>query len=677
MSFDLLNIGKNGILAHQQSLQTTGKNINNADTDSYVRERTEYTESQFGGLERVRVQRMMDDFANRQLRTDISKVNYYEANLQQAEQLDTLLGDSTTNVSSSIEGFFNTLQDANNDPGSVTARQLVLADANAMVTKFNDFSSYLSDQQSIINDRIKLSTDRINSIAENIGGLNERIFASQGGNNANGDTNALLNQRDEELRKLAELVQFSVVERDNGGLSVHLKNGQPLVLEDGRFNSVAVRNNPNTERLEFMLEKEHGGGSKSEFLVPVGEIGGQVGGYLEYRDETLMTTQRRLGQLAVRITDSMNTQNQKGMDLDNQLGRKLFDLSLTEAPGLPYKENTGNAEVAVKVLEGNSESFPSENLQVTMTSATDYEVVAVDSTGVPLDGAEVVTGTLDGSGNADIVRYGVSLNVANTANAGDKFLAKPAESAAAEISLAVRRPEDIALASPIRVRNNPDNSGTSSIELSQINEPDDYYNASGDGLLATSPAEVEVLAVTGNQYTLRLNDANGNQIGDDLVTSDMDNIIQQVYDNTTPAIATTPDYEINIVGEPAVGDSYEMEYNLNGFDDNSNGQNLSDLQRQQLVRRDGAEDFDPTMTFNESYGRLVSDVGSKVSQNRVLRDSAEAIRSQTEALYESQAGVNLEEEAVSLIHYQQAYTASARIITTSQTIFDTLLRSLG
>ena len=152
-------------------------------------------------------------------------------------------------------------------------------------------------------------------------------------------------------------------------------------------------------------------------------------------------------------------------------------------------------------------------------------------------------------------------------------------------------------------------------------------------------------------------------------------MIQQVYDNA--GIGIDADYDINIVGEPEALDSYRIEYNLNGFDDNSNGQELSDLQRQQLVRRDGAEDFEPTMTFNESYGRLVSDVGSKVSQNRVLRDSAVAVKAQTEALYESQAGVNLEEEAANLIQYQQAYTASARIITTSQTIFDTLLRSLG
>ncbi|MEC9319698.1 MAG: flagellar hook-associated protein FlgK [Pseudomonadota bacterium] len=670
MSFDLLNIGKNGILAHQQSLQVTGQNINNANTPSYVRERTEYLESQYGGLERVRVQRMIDEFSNRQLRTDISRVSFYEANLEQAEQLDTLLGDSTTNVSSTIESFFNTLQDANNDPGSVTARQLVLAEADGMVTKFNDFSSYLNDQEDIIDERLKLSTERVNSIAENIGDLNERIFAASGSQNANGDVNALKNQRDEQLRQLAELVEFSVVEQDNGGLSVNLKNGQPLVLEDGRFNSVAVKNNPNTERLEFVLRKDHGGGKQSEFVVRSDEIGGSVGGYLEYRDDILMPTQRRLGQLAIRITDTLNSQNQKGMDLDNQLGRKLFDLSQTQASGLAYEENTGNGEVTVGVLEGNSASFPSENLQVTMTSATDYEVVAVDSNGQPLEGADVITGTVDGAGNADIEEYGITLNVANTPAAGDRFLVKPAESAASEIELVVRRPEDLALASPIRVQNNIDNQGAAEIQISEINAPDDYYDAGNNTLLGTAPARIEVTGKTGNAYDIELFDKDGNSMGTLAGTTDLENIVGQIAGGD-------PDYDVSIVGEPSVGDSYSIEYNTNGFDDNSNGQELADLQRQQLVRRDGAEAEDPTMTFNESYARLVSDVGSRVSQNRVLRDSAEAIKSQTEALYESKAGVNLEEEAANLIQYQQAYTASARIITTSQTIFDTLLRSLG
>jgi len=677
MSFDLLNIGKEGILAHQQSLQTTSKNINNANTPSYVRERTHYIESQYGGLEQVRVERMIDQFTTRQLRTDTSNVAFYEANLEQAEQLDSLLGDSTTNIASTVESFFNTMQDANNDPGSVTARQLVIAEADAMVTKFGDFSGYLDDQKQIINDRLKLSTDRINSLASNIGELNKRIATSNQRNSENGDINALLNKRDEQLLQLSELVEFQTVEAKNGAVTVNLQNGQPLILEDGRFNAVAVKSNPNTERLELALQKRNSTGDVSQFFVDTKEVGGSVGGYLDYRDKVLMPTQQRLGQLAVRIADSLNTQNQKGMDLDNQLGQKLFDLKRTEASGFPNDKNTGNQSVSVSVLEGNSKSFPSENIEIGYENGQ-YYAVPVETDGRQADGAEKITFNGAANSSVDIEELGITVNLGGgTPDEGDSFLVKPAESAASEIELIIRRPEDLALASPVRTINDIDNQGAAEVELSQVNVPDDFYNASGDGLLATSPAEVEVVAVNGDQYDVRLNDANGNQIGDTLTTSNLDNIIQQVYDGTMPAITTEPDYDINVVGEPAAGDSYRIEYNRNGFDDNSNGQKLTELQRQQLVRRDGGEEADPTMTFNESYGRLVSDVGSRVSQNRVLRDSAEAVKGQTEALYESKSGVNLEEEAANLIQYQQAYTASARIISTSQTIFDTLLRSLG
>ena len=670
MSFDLLNIGKNGILAHQQSLQITGKNINNTNTPSYVRERTEYMESEYGGLERLRVQRMIDEFANRQLRNDISNVSYYEANLEQAEQLDTLLGDSTTNVASSVESFFNTLQDANNDPGSVTARQLVLAEADAMVTKFNDFSQYLNDQKGIINDRLTLSTDRINSISKNLAELNSKIQNSAGKNNDNGDLNALLNKRDEQLRELAELVEFSTVEQKSGALSVNLKNGQPIVLENGRFNAVAMKSNPDTERLEMVLKKEHSGGSVSEFYVPTDELGGSIGGYLEYRDEVLVPTQKRLGQLAVRIEDSMNTQNQKGMDLDNQLGRKIFDLSQTESQALQYADNTGTGEMTVRILEGDSKSFPSENLRITKTANPDeYEIVPVNEDGTVVSGADTITVTQASPGTIDISELGISLDLTGAANAGDQFLAKPADRAASEISLAIRRPEDIALANPIRVKDGMDNQGAAGIEIAAINTPDDYYDTTNNTLLGTAPARIEVTGQTGNAYDLDVFDKDGNLINSITGTTDLNGILGQ-------AGLTDPDYEVDINGEPAVGDEYTIEYNTNGFDDNSNGQAMADLQRQQLVRRSGGEEAEPTMTFNESYGRLVSDVGSRVSQNRVLRDSAEAIKSQTETLYDSQAGVNLEEEAANLIQYQQAYTASARIITTSQTIFDTLLTSL-
>ena len=54
-------------------------------------------------------------------------------------------------------------------------------------------------------------------------------------------------------------------------------------------------------------------------------------------------------------------------------------------------------------------------------------------------------------------------------------------------------------------------------------------------------------------------------------------------------------------------------------------------------------------------------------------EAAQVKCEQTENLFQSQAGVNLDEEAANLIRFQQCYAACAKIISTSQTVFDSLI----
>ena len=54
-------------------------------------------------------------------------------------------------------------------------------------------------------------------------------------------------------------------------------------------------------------------------------------------------------------------------------------------------------------------------------------------------------------------------------------------------------------------------------------------------------------------------------------------------------------------------------------------------------------------------------------RDRVLKDQAVENR-------ESLAGVNLDEEAASLIRFQQSYQASARLVQTANELFETIVR---
>ena len=56
-----------------------------------------------------------------------------------------------------------------------------------------------------------------------------------------------------------------------------------------------------------------------------------------------------------------------------------------------------------------------------------------------------------------------------------------------------------------------------------------------------------------------------------------------------------------------------------------------------------------------------------------MLSEAEAKQAQSLDRFNSEAGVNMDEEAANLVRFQQAYAASAQIITTAKEVFDTLL----
>ena len=125
-------------------------------------------------------------------------------------------------------------------------------------------------------------------------------------------------------------------------------------------------------------------------------------------------------------------------------------------------------------------------------------------------------------------------------------------------------------------------------------------------------------------------------------------------------------YQVRLSGAPATGDQFGVTYNSNGSSDNRNALALATLQTAPLIGSGQA-------TFADGYAELVQYVGSKTSAARVDADAADSVVQQSTALRDGLAGVNLDEEAANLLRFQQAYTASARVVSTARELFNSLL----
>ncbi len=80
-----------------------------------------------------------------------------------------------------------------------------------------------------------------------------------------------------------------------------------------------------------------------------------------------------------------------------------------------------------------------------------------------------------------------------------------------------------------------------------------------------------------------------------------------------------------------------------------------------------------TLTVSQFYNGLASSVGSDINAVQSTADAQQLVLSQLENQRTSVSGVSLDEEMTSLIQYQRAYDAAARLVNTANEMFQTVL----
>ncbi|WKE66715.1 flagellar hook-associated protein FlgK [Gallaecimonas kandeliae] len=667
MSNEMMRIGVSGIYANQIALNTTGNNITNVNTQGYSRQRVEFTAEVMGGVDQVTVNRLMDQFAQSQLRKDSSNLGFAQSYLDQANRTDKLLGDASTSIGTGIATLFSRVNSMNDEASNLPNRSLALSEMSNMLATYQRQADQFASQQDEVNKQISTYADQANGLIGNIYSLNQKLGAV--GNNQNdSQRSTLLDQRDDYIRQLSELMDVQVTPANGDAVNVTMANGQALVLPDSRATVQAIPGDPEQRRLELSVTL----GTQS-FDVDADSVGGKLGGLGQFRRDLLEPAQRQLGQMALSMCDAFNKQQHLGLDLNGNLGGDIFSLPTATAYGFAGNSSP-NHQVTATVADGTQ--LTSQDYRIVFTSATDYEIQPLDENG-KLSGTSV-TGTLPAQ---PPVIDGLQLNLAAATPpgafaAGDTFELKPTRDAASQIQMLMERPQELALASPIRVDEGTDNLGTAKLSSLSVTNTD----AATSGFSATPPplldstAPGKIVFLSASQY--QLYDQSGATIGG-----------PTAYDPNTAIPAPPLDYgfSMKLSGVPAAGDSFSLNANLDSAtgvmtakSDNSNGLKLAALQNADLVRTSaaGAATVDG-QSLGAAFAAMVTDVGDKTGSMKVKQEAAQALHDESQGRLQAVSGVNLDEEAANLIQFQQAYSATARILSTAQSVFDNLLKAIG
>ena len=133
--------------------------------------------------------------------------------------------------------------------------------------------------------------------------------------------------------------------------------------------------------------------------------------------------------------------------------------------------------------------------------------------------------------------------------------------------------------------------------------------------------------------------------------------------------ATARGFTFGFRGVLDAEDKFSVASNASGTGDNRNLQAMLALQT-------GPSGAGTSGNFQKMYNNAISRLGSLVQSGMLAEEAAISLKEASIEAEAAYSGVNLDTEAANLIQQQQAYQASARILTTARELFDTLLQTL-
>ena len=619
---NLLATGSSALIAFQRALSTVGHNVANINTPGYSRQRVEFEArdaTYFGygyqgnGVQIVDVRRMADSLATSRLLDSGGEL----ARLQQlstlSSRLDQLFSEKATGISAPWSSFFDSVNALSSNAAGSADRESVLAQANALVTRFRQIDQHLDGLDTEVNAGLTAATGEVNRLAKEIAQLNGQIGGSS---SPSGD---LLDRRDQLISELVAFTGGNAATQDGGLVNVFSAGGQPLVVGAAASTLVTVPDPYRPERLQVALET-----NGQRVTLDKRALGGQIGGLVEFRTTVLDPAMAELGRIATSLAQTFNEGHRAGMDQYGQMGADFFTLP---APRLSSNaNNTGNASLTTSV--GSVGGLNAQNVLLRFDGAAWVATHPDTGASIPMTG----TGTA-----ADpLVVNGIEVVLASgTPAANDRFLLQPTAGAAGNLGVAITDPGRIAAATPVKATTDLANTGSGKLSGLKVTD------AANAGLLA--PADIEFIDAT--QYTI----------------------------NGTGPFAYTPGqtiayngWSVVLDGAPAAGDTFSVGPTGANSSDNGNAKLLSNLDDARVLNGG-------TLTLNGAIGGLTTQVGSAARQADYSAQAQQVIHDQAQAARDAVSGVNLDEEAADLMRLQQAYQAASQIIATADTLFQSLL----
>ena len=451
----LFDIGKSGVQAYRQALTVTGQNITNINTDGYHRREASIEEvsASQGGLTAVasqiglgarvsEIRRSFNEFITSRVYTakaDFEKSNVFYENVR---DLENFLLPSDSDLGNYMGNFFGSLMEVATAPGDIPGRLVAIEEGLSLAGAFRQTAAMVEGLKMDSKSQAEASADTVNLLVDELVKVNQRLLSSGQSGQV---PNSVLDNRDKLISEISESVELTVT-YDQRGVATIILGGTvagPKLVEGATSRKLGIIENQGAIQPALI---------SAGSVTPTSQItkGSLAGFTLSY--EYIGEIEKQINTLAFLFAREVNNVHENGITLDGKAGGKMFTLNDLEFGFGPTNRGNLSAELNITNIDLISPEavefvFNEERQSWTTNSEDSFQNLSTSASRIAADGFD--------------------LKVFGSAKNGDVITLDNVSGAAKNMSFLLKKPQELAAASPTIVTQNSLNSSDAVMEINK------------------------------------------------------------------------------------------------------------------------------------------------------------------------------------------------------------------
>jgi flagellar hook-associated protein 1 FlgK len=690
-----------GLQAAQASLNTISDNIANVNTPGYVRkvvnQEQQVVAGQGQGVKIVGVQRVTDQYLQAASLSAGSQASQWDTYSTFMDNAQSLFGDP----SSDGTGFFFNRPDqiysdftsAADDPSSSLLRNQAISDTQQFLGEADRINTQINQLSQNVDSQMKDAVDQANDLLSQIDKLNSDISRAKV---TNTDGTGSENNQQSLITQLSTLMSIKVTENPQGGVTIRSPDGVMLAGQGAsKLTYTQSGSMPG-----YVTATSPGSGATQPLTI----TSGQMRGLLDLRNTTLPGLSDQLGEFMNGMADQLNaahnastafppptslTGRDTGMDLPTAVSgfSGKSTVAIVNSSGVVQKQvaidftagtmSTDGGVTTTNFTPANFLTQLNANLGSSGTASFTGGQLSISASGS--NGVAIDEGTSMKAGKAFSSFFGLNDLIRSTGpgnyDTGLKTTDASGFTPGGQITLHLAQPDgnpikDITVTMPA--------ASTMADVLSALNNNSTgaglygQFSLDSQGALTFSPsAPANAMLSVASDTTQRgaggpslsnffglgpgaRADRASNYVVDPTIAADPTKLALGQLDLTAAA------------GQPAISAG--------------DGRGAAAIAASgNVTTQFGAAGTlgKVSMTVSGYAAEFGGSIGRAASTAATESSNAASVQTEADSRLQSVEGVNLDEELVRLTTYQQAYSASARMVQASKDLFDTLLGILN